>query len=163
MNRNTLALCAVLVALLCTAPGMANAQLDTSRGNSFAARLQDRPQPLPIERAFRFYVAEISPTRYQVSWTLAEDHYLYQHSFRFRLQQGEGSDPVEIPFQLPEGVAKNDQFFGDIVAYYDEVRAELSLPAPPASGATLLIEYQGCAEWGFCYPPATAEFTLISP
>lgn len=125
--------------------------LDTSLGQN---------QPLPLEQAFPYYVSEVSPGQYRVTWDLAPGHYLYRHAFAFALQQQQDADDLQAEFQLPDGLKKTDQFFGEIEAYYDQVSAELSLPSVPGPDASLVIEYQGCADWGFCYPPQRALFKL---
>lgn len=68
---------------------------------------------------------------------------------------------MTVEYILPEGIQKTDQFFGKIEAYYNLINADLALTTVPSPDAVLVIEYQGCAEWGFCYPPQQAEFKLI--
>jgi thiol:disulfide interchange protein DsbD len=135
------------------------AQLLSSGGNSSLG--SDRPRPLPIEQAFPYFVSVGDGNTLTITWQPAPGHYLYRHQFGFALQSADGSTPQPLPFQLPDGIAKNDQFFGDIEAYYDSVTASI-MPGPDlATGTTLLIHYQGCAEWGFCYPPQTAAYPLV--
>ncbi|MDA0929302.1 MAG: protein-disulfide reductase DsbD N-terminal domain-containing protein [Proteobacteria bacterium] len=119
-----------------------------------------QPQPLALEEAFPFFVSTTSPGRYKVSWNLAPGHYLYRHAFSFSLQQRENGELLEADVTLPDGLKKTDQFFGDIEAYYEQVVAELSLPTVPGPQAALVIEYQGCADWGFCYPPQRVSYPL---
>lgn len=118
-----------------------------------------RPRPLPLEQAFPWFVSELESGHYRVTWTPASGHYLYRHAFAFSLRSAGGEAPLS--FQLPPGLPKTDQFFGDIEAYYDDVSADLDLPDPLPADAVLVIEYQGCAEWGFCYPPQAQEFPLL--
>ena len=115
-------------------------------------------RPLPLEQAFPFFVSETSPGQYRITWEPAPGHYLYRHTFAFSLQQSEGGDETPLSFQLPDGLKKTDQFFGEIEAYYDRVSADLSLE--PEAEASLIIEYQGCADWGFCYPPQRSVYPL---
>lgn len=119
-----------------------------------------QPQPLSLEEAFPFFVSTSSPGRYRVSWNLAPGHYLYRHAFSFSLQQNENGELLEADVSLPDGLKKTDQFFGDIEAYYEQVSADLSLPTVPGPQARLVIEYQGCADWGFCYPPQRVSYPL---
>ena len=67
---------------------------------------------------------------------------------------------ISVDFVLPEGLERTDQFFGEIVAYYDNVSVDISLTTVPGPDSILIIEYQGCADWGFCYPPQRAEHRL---
>lgn len=119
-----------------------------------------QPKPLALEEAFPFFVSTSSPGQYRISWNLAPGHYLYRHAFGFALQQSENGELLETDVTLPDGLKKTDQFFGDIEAYYDQVVAELSLPTVPGPQARLIIEYQGCADWGFCYPPQRVSYPL---
>ena len=131
--------------------------------NSALGRLSGgnaRPQPLPLEQAFPFYVSETSPGEYRITWNPAPGHYLYRHAFAFSLQQSQASEPRPLVFKLPPGLPRTDQFFGDIEAYYDDVSASLTLPQTSTAAASLVIEYQGCADWGFCYPPQRQTYPL---
>jgi len=118
----------------------------------------DQPQPLRKEEAFPYFVSISGPDTITVNWQLADGHYLYRRQFAFSLKHTgeETAEPVE--FALPDGLKKQDQFFGDIEAYYDNVTATLTLNTDELNDATLVIRYQGCADWGFCYPPQTDEF-----
>ena len=134
------------------------AQLDSRSFSGFS----NQPQPLPLEQAFPFYVSELGSGRFKISWNLAEGHYLYRHAFNFSMQQSSAAEELAIDYTLPDGLKKTDEFFGDIEAYYDTVSVDISLPTVPGPDAMLLIQYQGCADWGFCYPPQRYEF-ILSP
>lgn len=151
IKRCTLAL--LLIGML-SDPSLA--QLPTRSFSGFG----DQPEPLPLEQAFPFYVSVISPGRYRVNWNLAEGHYLYRHAFGFAMQQATDSEELEVDYSLPDGLKKTDQFFGDIEAYYNQVSVDVNLSTVPGPNALLVIEYQGCADWGFCYPPQRTEFPL---
>ncbi len=117
-------------------------------------------EPLALEQAFPFFVSTSGPGQYQVIWNPAPGHYLYRHAFSISLLTTADSEPLTADFSLPEGRKKTDQFFGDIEAYYEQVVAELTLPTVPGPDAALVIEYQGCADWGFCYPPQRVNYPL---
>ncbi len=151
-----------LLLLFCTSllASLATAQLQPRSISSLDNSLGQN-RPLPLEQAFPYYVSEVSPGQYRVTWDLAPGHYLYRHAFAFALQQREDAEALEVNFALPDGLKKTDQFFGEIEAYYDQVTADLSLPTVPGPEASLVLEYQGCADWGFCYPPQRVLFALI--
>jgi thiol:disulfide interchange protein DsbD len=137
----------------------ASAQLLPGAGRS-ALGGSDRPRPLPLDQAFPFFVSIIDADTLEITWQIAPDHYLYRHQFNFSLQLPTTAEQQPVSFQLPDGIAKTDQFFGAIEAYYEGVTARLSVePALPA-GTSLIVEYQGCADWGFCYPPQTTAYAL---
>ncbi|MEX0965179.1 MAG: protein-disulfide reductase DsbD N-terminal domain-containing protein [Pseudohongiellaceae bacterium] len=143
--------------LLCG--GVAHAQLGARSVSGLEAQT-DSQQPLPLAQAFPFYVRAISPGRYEVVWNLPQGHYLYRHAFDFTLSQQGDSEELEVDFVLPEGLKKTDQFFGAIEAYYGQLDVPLRLNTVPGPDARILIYYQGCADWGFCYPPQRFEFLL---
>jgi thiol:disulfide interchange protein DsbD len=136
----------------------AQAQLG-NRGSSTLG--EARPQPLPIDQAFPFYVSIEGEDQITVSWQIAPQHYLYRHRFGFSLKSDASQDAQSLNFTLPDGLPSHDQFFGDIEAYYDAVTAHLDLPTGNLERSVLVIEYQGCADWGFCYPPQTTEFPFL--
>lgn len=149
----------LLFAALSLASTLALAQL-VPRSVSGLATPSDIQQPLPLEQAFPFYVSAVSPGRFKVVWDLPDGHYLYRHAFDFTLSQQAESEELAVEFTLPAGLKKNDQFFGDIEAYYGQLDVDLSLSTVPGPAASLFIYYQGCADWGFCYPPQRYEFPL---
>jgi len=148
-----------LLAFILAITPVANAQLTprTSAGGLFGT---DRPQPLRIEAAFPFFVSLNDTGGLSVTWQPATGHYLYKHRFGFALKSTSESAARSINFEVPDGLQKTDQFFGEIEAYYEAVTATLDVDVSKLSDATLLIEYQGCADWGFCYPPQVTEYRL---
>ena len=149
----------LLLGTLLLADNVAQAQL-TPRTISGLEVLPISPQPLPLAQAFPFYVSAASPGRYKIVWSLPDGHYLYRHAFQFTLSQQADSAELPIEVTMPDGLKKNDQFFGDIEAYYGQLDIDLSLSTMPESNARIFIDYQGCADWGFCYPPQRFEFLL---
>ncbi len=117
-------------------------------------------KPLSQEQAFPFHVSETGEKRFLVTWQPTDDHYLYKRAFKFTYHQSASSSPKILPFSLPAGLAKNDEFFGEVEVYYSPLNVSLELPQLPSNGAFLVIEYQGCADWGFCYPPQSARFNF---
>ena len=68
------------------------------------------------------------------------------------------------PLHLPPGKIKEDQFFGRMETYRDNVTAKLTGAA--AGGVTMLrfkVSYQGCADAGICYPPQRKEVVVSLP
>jgi len=149
----------LLLGTLLLAGNVAQAQL-TPRTISGLEVQSISPQPLPVAQAFPFYVSAASLGRYKIVWSLPDGHYLYRHAFQFTLSQQADSAELPIEVTMPDGLKKNDQFFGDIEAYYGQLDIDLSLSTVPGSNARIFIDYQGCADWGFCYPPQRFEFLL---
>lgn len=147
---------AILLASVTLCASISFAQLETRPFSGFS----NQPKPLPPEQAFPFYVSVISPKQLKIVWNPADEHYLYRHAFNFSMTHDPDSTPLNISYKLPSGLKKNDQFFGDIEAYYEQIEVDLSLSTAAGPNAVLLISYQGCADWGFCYPPQNIKFQL---
>jgi len=152
----------VTLTLLCglmLVAGAAQAQLGV-RTNSGLASPGDSQRPLPVEQAFPFYISAVSPSQFKINWNLPQGHYLYRHAFDFTLSQQADAEELAVDFTLPDGLKKTDQFFGDIEAYYGELDVDIGLGTAAGPDARLYIYYQGCADWGFCYPPQRFEYLL---
>ncbi len=157
--RQILRILGVLTATACVLfSASSNAQLQPRSGSSLDSSLGQN-RPLALELAFPYFVST-SGGGYEIVWTPAPGHYLYRHAFAFSLVENEGANPQNLSFEIPDGLKKTDQFFGDIESYYDSVKVELRLENVPESEASLLIEFQGCADWGFCYPPQRVLYPL---
>ena len=150
----------LILLIVFSLPKLGWTQVDRPKLNSFINQNQIQPEPLSIEEAFPYFVSELSPGKYEVMWSLAPGHYLYRHAFKFTLLQTKESEEQPVDFVLPDGLKKVDQFFGQIEAYYEKITVDLSLQTVPGPEAKIIIQYQGCADWGFCYPPQKGLFTL---
>ncbi|WP_430461656.1 protein-disulfide reductase DsbD [Thalassolituus sp. LLYu03] len=115
----------------------------------------EEPEFLPVEQAFPLDWS-ISNGQLTAHWVSADGYYLYQH--RIFLQQDETRlDPVY--FSEP-GHEKEDEAFGQVIAYFGdlEVHFDLSTLQP----GNVVLNYQGCAEAGLCYPPQRERLTLTA-
>ena len=123
----------------------------------------DSPRVLPADDAFPLSVGARDDDTLTFTWTPAPEHYLYRHRFSFELKgtpTEESATP--LPFELEAGVKMHDEFFGEIEAYFDRVSVRLSVDQQDVlPSAVLVVRYQGCAAWGFCYPPQNKEWSLV--
>lgn len=93
-------------------------------------------------------------------WQIADGYYLYRDKFRFTPADGSGLALGEPA--LPKGKVKEDEYFGRMEVYYDQVLARL--PVERGAGTVALdVVYQGCADAGLCYPPITKRVQLALP
>lgn len=90
-----------------------------------------------------------------VTGEIADGYYIYRHSLKLEDEQ---SQPLAL--NLPKGVAKRDEFFGDTEVFNADA-IDLRLPAGASGVATL--HWQGCADAGICYPPQTVALQLPAP
>jgi len=90
---------------------------------------------------------------------IADGYYLYREKLHF------SADPGTLgAVALPQGKFKEDQFFGKVEIYRDQVMVKLPLDAAaPGKPVTVQAESQGCADLGVCYPPQVQKVTLTLP
>ena len=123
--------------------------------------LEEEPEFLRVDEAFRLS-AELRADRTIVArWQMPPGYYLYQHQFAFKLSADQ-SGAMLAEAQIPPGKTKVDEYFGEVEVYYGQVQIEVPLIGSPGPGATININYQGCADLGLCYPPETRAFTFTS-
>ncbi|MEE3319676.1 MAG: protein-disulfide reductase DsbD [Pseudomonadota bacterium] len=99
-----------------------------------------------------------------LDFELIDDVYLYQHRFGFTLKDTNGNvlDSFE-GLTLPEGKAKTDEIFGNVIVYFHRVGLTLPLQSVPLVDTVLEVRYQGCIEDTLCYPPTRKTFEFSSP
>ncbi|MBJ8367811.1 MULTISPECIES: protein-disulfide reductase DsbD [Citrobacter] len=112
-----------------------------------------RSQFVPADRAFVFDFQQ-NQHDLNLSWQVKDGYYLYRKQISITPSQ---ADIAEV--KLPPGVWHEDEFYGKSEIY----RKQLNIPITvnqAATGATLTVTYQGCADAGFCYPPETKTVPL---
>lgn len=120
---------------------------------------------LTSEEAFAFGAPTLNDAgNLRLHWIIAPDHYLYRGKMLVRVVEPQGVTTGEA--QISRGKAKQDEFFGEIEALYDE--AEILLPLERTeSGKTgsfiLELGWQGCAEDVLCYPPELKAYSIRLP
>tara|TARA_B100000941_G_C28491862_1_gene548405 strand:- start:386 stop:2002 length:1617 start_codon:yes stop_codon:yes gene_type:complete len=94
-----------------------------------------------------------------VTWDIEKDYYLYVGMINFSLIDTNKNNILEI--ELPKGLKKTDEFFGEVDIYKGRVSANVFFENPIDS-IKFQVMYQGCAEAGLCYPPIKKTYTLDS-
>ena len=147
-------LSATFIALLLTA--LSAPMLATPARAAF-----DESNLLPVDRAFALTAKASSRERIEFSWTIAPGYYLY------RQRMGVAATDAAFktnPLQLPDGIHKHDEFFGDVQIYHGAVTAVLTgVAAGDVATASFSVKYQGCADVGVCYPPQKRVVTVTLP
>ncbi|NND67253.1 MAG: protein-disulfide reductase DsbD [Halioglobus sp.] len=112
---------------------------------------------LPVTEAYRLSADITGEGNIQLDWQIADAYYLYQHRFDFELSDASGT--IDLNYTLPEGLEKEDDYFGQVVVYYQHAGVNLA-PARSAGQAKLRVTSQGCADAGLCYPPHKQYFDV---
>lgn len=102
------------------------------------------------------------PDAVRVRWAIADGYYMYRSKFRFT-SQTEGI--VAGRPELPAGTTKQDEFFGEVEIFRDQVEIRVPLKRTVEAGQDLTLEAssQGCADAGLCYPPQRQTLRLALP
>ena len=109
---------------------------------------------LDPEQAYRLEVRAINKTLLEARWRIAEGYYLYRSKIGFAIKPGvlKTGEPV-----FPPGKIKDDEFFGKVETYRNEVAIRIPLPAATPEKFTLAVSSQGCSDLGVCFPPQTQQ------
>ncbi len=136
---------------------------DTLSGLGGGSSFGGEDEVLDPDVAFVFSTEVIDGNTVIARWDIEPAHYLYRDKLAFELRDAEGVS-LGAP-QIPTGEEKNDEFFGLIQVFHDEVTVRLPLNRQnlEPTDITLIAGYQGCAEAGICYPPMKKEAVLELP
>jgi thiol:disulfide interchange protein DsbD len=108
---------------------------------------------LEPEQAFPLDVRADGPKVLVLSFRTAPGYYLYREKFRFATTQAALGDP-----SMPPGQVKYDENFQqNVETYHGPLEIRLPVVQAPATGFTLDVVSQGCADAGLCYPPLTRQ------
>lgn len=106
-----------------------------------------------VDEAFSFNAVQSGNTL-NVDWQIKQGYYLYRKSIKIN-----GTNVSLSPLSLPKGLIHQDEFFGQVEIYRNSLflNQQLNDIQPHSS---IVIEYQGCADKGFCYPPEARSIAL---
>jgi thiol:disulfide interchange protein DsbD len=115
-------------------------------------------EPLQAEQAYRFSARAIDAHTLEARWQIADGYYLYRHKIRFSAEPGtvKLGEPV-----FPAGHVKDDEFFGKVETYRNDLRIRIPVEANGAGDMTLKAVSQGCWDQGVCFPP-TPQQAVVS-
>ena len=115
------------------------------------------PEFLSPDDAFKVSLSYSSNDQLIVTWDIEKDYYLYVGMIDFSLVGANDNNIIKI--QLPKGIKKTDEFFGEVDIYKGRISADVTF-AKPIDKLELQVMYQGCAEAGLCYPPIKKTYNL---
>ncbi len=121
----------------------------------------EEPKLLPPDEAFRFSARALDARTLEARFDVTNGYYLYRDKVAFAVEPS-GTN-MGVP-ELPKGVRKHDEFFGDVEIYRGQVVVKLPVAgAAPGQEITLRADSQGCADAGICYPPQRQQIRLTVP
>lgn len=141
--------------------GFAQGQdLEASPGDALSAvdpLAAHQDEFLPVEEAYQLALEVTDAEHLRLYWQIEDGYYLYKKRFSFSLQTADGD--IELTPDFPEGVIREDEYFGKSEVFYNAADISLALAAP-VEGGVLKISSQGCADAGLCYPPQRQAFRV---
>ncbi|HCZ9550799.1 TPA: protein-disulfide reductase DsbD [Vibrio alginolyticus] len=120
-------------------------QFNSSQNNSFGSSSDSF---VPVDQAFPFNFYQ-QDDKLMLDWQVRDGYYLYQERLSV---VGEKVSLGEL--QMEDGTPHKDEFFGDVHIYTQPLFVNVPMH-DWQDGARVVVQYQGCAKAGFCYPPET--------
>ncbi len=110
---------------------------------------------LPADQAFAFN-AKVVDGKVLLNWDIAKGYYLYKNKIKIASDQPQRLGEA----QFPVAKIKNDEFFGKVGVYRDNVLVTVPVVGGKSKLIVVNVEFQGCADLGVCYPPMAKSVTL---
>ncbi len=114
-------------------------------------------EPLEPEKAYRFSAQTLDAHSVEARWQIENGYYMYRDKFKFV------AEPATVKLgepKFPTGKIKDDEFFGQVETYRDEIRIVIPVEANGAESFTLKATSQGCWDEGICYPPMVQQASV---
>jgi len=118
-------------------------------------------EPLPPDQAFVMTTKVLDTNMVRAQWQIVDGYYMYRDKFKF-----ESNTPgIAInPGIYPDGVIKEDEFFGKVETYRGNINIDIPLSRlSDTNTLDFTVTSQGCADIGICYPPQQQVVTLSLP
>jgi thiol:disulfide interchange protein DsbD len=109
---------------------------------------------LEPEQAFQLKAETVDARTVRLTWIIAPEYHLYRDRLSFNATGGQVAAPT-----LPAGLRKFDANFNKEMETYQD-RLVVDLPVTATAPFTLVVGYQGCADAGLCYSPATQNYRV---
>ena len=109
--------------------------------------------PPPAEAVFQLSTQRIDPNALSLEWTIKPGFFLYKK--RFQLTQSSESNFHLGPIQFPTALKHKSTQGKTYQVYRDHLTLTLAILGERGGESLLKVDYQGCSENGFCYPPQT--------
>ncbi len=115
------------------------------------ARADDFLEP---DQAFQLKGELVDAHTVRLTWAIAKGYHLYRDRLSFKSAGTEAGAPT-----LPAGLRKFDTNFNKEMETYQDSLV-VNLPVAATAAFTLQVGYQGCADAGLCYSPATRAYRV---
>jgi thiol:disulfide interchange protein DsbD len=110
---------------------------------------------LSAEQAFILTITKLDDSTLLASWDIQPSYYLYHNKFFLDVKGAEFGD-----IDFPKGKIKDDDYFGKVQTHRGLLEVKLPLKNIKDKNLELIVNYQGCADAGVCYPPQKTRTKL---
>lgn len=114
--------------------------------------------PPPASAVFQLQVQAHDPNTLLLTWEIKPGFFLYRD--RISLAQSNNAFVDLADIKLPSALAKTNALNQTILIYRKRLKLPLGLVALHPGETIININYQGCADDGFCYPPESRAIKL---
>ncbi len=110
------------------------------------------------ETAFRPEISALNERSFLIQYKITKNHYLYKNRFQFEVENHK-----IINIKYPQGKIKNDEIFGKVEVFYNNLPIEIEIERRSQDDLNLKINAtsQGCSEGGICYLPVTHPLNVV--
>lgn len=154
--------CNTLPGFAAEATPLASPALNTTPLLSQSPALASPGSILPVDQAFVLNAFVEADRDIVLVWDIHSGYYLYRKSLSVVTAAGAPLTNLE----LPAAEEITDEFFGAVAIYRERLLVKIPLgllDLQPGRSVELQLEYQGCAEDLYCYPPVQKIVTLALP
>ncbi len=115
-------------------------------------------QPLPVDQAFQLSLMVKDRQTLVAQWKMAPGYFLYRERIHFIPTCPEATRLGKA--WMPKGIKKSDVELGNYEVYAHDLKVIIPIIDSTENLMTLSIDYQGCSEAGYCYPPTKKVFRV---
>ena len=113
---------------------------------------------LEVSEAFKTLATLDDQGQLQVTVDIAPGYFLYRSKIAVHSEHASFG-----PLDIPPGTKKQDQFFGEVETYRDQLQYTAAISnSNDSDPLTVTVISQGCADIGICYPPYSKDFSLAA-
>lgn len=115
-------------------------------------------QPLPAKEVFQIHVKKIDPNTFTINWDIKPGYFLY--SDRIKVSEAQDSNVRLGPLRMPPTHTKTDKQGHVFTVYREQLSLPVGILGETPGESLLTVNYQGCSDDGFCYPPEKRQIKL---
>ncbi len=115
-------------------------------------------QPLPVGDVFQLTAKTGIDNTVLLNWKILNKHFLYRERFKFKVIEPNTASVGTVI--LPRGEPREEDLYGKYQVFTKQVTIPIPIIPVTVKDVELKVEYQGCADAGYCYPPTTQLFNV---